>query len=187
MDKKHIQQLSEAEQRELAWEYVSKELTKRCQEKLEFAPTWTKTNSLHNGLIILETGCDCMGENHDLSIGIEHNREYNQAEISFWATMSCWYDTFDAWHDSYDAFKKRNGRHPETRWDDFIVWLTKWPRVIPIMWKRFKVACELFFHGTSEWEGGITFSTKEHIQDLIFSLWWGMERIERNNKSEGLE
>jgi len=174
--------LTEEQQRAIAWHYVCHMLAKSSHEKLTNAPKWVKIKSDQNGLIILDTSCDCMGDNHDLNIGVEFDEEYNQAGMTFWTTLSCYHDTFDAWHDAFDKRKESIGEIPDGRWDDFIIWLTKWPGVVSIMYRRLKASIKLFFTGYCEWEGGITFKNEKHVSDLMLSLWWALTRIQTRNE-----
>ena len=185
MDRQFTPPLSEDEQFIVASHYLNSRLAKECDKRVKFAPQWVKLKSEQDGLIILDTGCNCMGEDHDLAVGVEWDEEYDEPAIQFWAKLGCYYDTHSAWSDAFNRRKRaKGGVLPNSKLDDCIIWFTKWPGVAKIMWTRFKAALRLFFRGEGEWSGGTTFKGERHIGDLMLALWWSQLQVEKSSREK---
>jgi len=175
--------LTETEQLEIANQYVLGSLVKAAvsNKDLEYAPPWVKQLSETGDLIVLNTDCcDCMGDGHRLTVGVEYEEEFDHPAITFWTDLSCYHSTFEAWSRAFDRRKTKLGRLPNSRWDSFVLWFTKMPGVVGILYGRFKTACKLFFTGYCKWEGGTTFKDKKHVADLMLALWWAQNRCQEN-------
>ena len=185
MDRQFTPPLSEDEQFAIASEYLNGKLAKENDKRVKYAPQWVKLKSQHDGLIILDTSCDCMGEDHDLTVGVEWDEEWDEPAIQFWAELGCLYSTHDAWSAAFDRRKRaKNGVLPLSKLDDCIIWFTKWPGVVKIMWTRFKAASKLFLTGYGEWSGGTTFKGEKHIGDLMLALWWAQRQVEKSSREK---
>lgn len=183
MERRFDPPLTDEELRMLALHYIYHQLASKNHSKVDYGPQWVRLASNQDRLVILNTGCDCMGEDHNLTVGIDYDDDYDQPAIHFWSTLSCYSDTFNAWENAFDRRKRaKKGQIPDGLWDNTIIWITKWPGVAKILWRRFISACKFLFTGHIEWEGGITFKDDKHIEDLHLALWWAQAMVTREGK-----
>ena len=159
-----------------ALDYVQNHLEKSTSERKEFVPGWVRriTTSPHS--VMLNVGCSCIDPLHDMTLEVAHDD--CGPSITIFCNMACNFDTFEAESAARMArFHACGGRHgwDPSRWDSIVIWFTKWPGVIRVLYRRLKASLKLLFTGYGEWEGGILMRDQEHINNLLMSLWWALE------------
>ena len=173
--------LTQAEQRDIAFHYISHTLLS-AEPKLQ--PSWVRIADQHKNSIFFNVGCSCMIKEHDILVCVEFDKNLQTAIASFYNELSCHIDTADAWLEAYDNREKKLGHSNFTRWDDLMIWVSTQWRKIPILWKRFKMSTKLMFTGYAEWQMATIFKNSQHINDLIFALWWAKDMVEREGVEE---